>query len=216
MRVPRGIDAESDHDAVVPEVEAIEQEDLQVELAQRLAQPLAALLLGERDETTRDGTLRRGACSLALGQPVKAPGITAARHPGRHGRERLPIERVTICGGRVARQADLCARCGARPGAPEGEPPSPEGDRALGAAGPVHGALGGGLPGPTAQRRAVLLHHRAEHLLASVDAQAEERVLDGLQDPEQRQRHFDVVGGNASDILSLYSIEAQEIGTADT
>ena len=96
MLVPRGIDAESHHDTVVSEVDAIKQEDLQVELAQRLTQPLAELLLGERYETTGDCTLRRGACSLALGQPVKAPGITAARHPGRHGRERLTIERVTI------------------------------------------------------------------------------------------------------------------------
>jgi hypothetical protein len=63
-----------------------------------------------------------------------------------------------------------------------------EGDFALRRSGSSRSSLGISLPPGTAEILAILFHHRTQHLLACVDAEIEERVLDVEKGSQQRER----------------------------
>ena len=84
------------------------------------------------------------------------------------------VERIATGSETEARQVEFPAVKAACPQPPHLDAPPSERDRARCAAGPLRGAGSIVAVLGAAQRRAVMLHHRFEHLAASLDTQPEE------------------------------------------
>ena len=168
----------------------------QIKIADRACEPLRQLLLAELDETARHRALGRRAGPVRRRHRLLGTGIAPRRHARGDGGHRGRIQRVAAGGPQEAwqRQFAFDRRAGSR--SAHCNALAAEHDLTGGAAA-THGtpcSVGHSL-GP-AQRDAVGFHHRAQHLLAGFDAQAQECVahvaqntLHGQRDLNLRSRH---------------------------
>jgi hypothetical protein len=98
------------------------------------------------------------------------------------------VERVPVRGEGKAGKLHLMPLLTSDSGPRDRDATTAERDFALRRPGPPGLAIRVALPARTAQVLAVLLHHRSQDLLARVDAQLEERLLDVREGSQQRER----------------------------
>jgi hypothetical protein len=185
-----GIHAQREQDDMVAEVEAVEKDDADIEVGERAAEPRRELRARERDESARDAALRHRALPRPGGQRIEGPVVLAGRDPDRDRLERARVERIAAGGIGEARQRELVPVDA--PGPQPGHEDAAAAERDFPArAAAAHGAPrgGGDVLRPT-ELLAILLHHRAEHLLAGVETEPEERGARLREDVEQWQRYL--------------------------
>src|SRR5262249_49614364 len=180
------IHAQREQDHVVAEVEAVDDEDADVEVIQRAGEPRRQLCTRERDEAPRDAALRDRARRPPSGQGVEGAGMLSCRDADRDRLQRAGIEGIAARGVGEARERELVAvdTAGAQPWHADAAPA--ERDLAGRLAVAVGAAIGIGDVLRSTEPLAILFHHRAQHLLARVEAEAEERGAGVGEDVEQR------------------------------
>lgn len=175
---------------MVAEVQAIDQHDADVEPVERHGEPRREAGACERDEAPRHGTLRDGPLGDRRRQGLEGPVVLARRDPDGDRFEGARVEGIARARVGEARQPEFVAADTPRAQAGQHDAAAAEHDLARGTATPIRLAVGVRHVPRATELRAVLLHHRLEHLLPRREAEAEARGLRVGEDVEQRQRHL--------------------------
>jgi hypothetical protein len=179
-------------DHAVAEVDAVDHHHRQIQLADGPCKPLCQLLLAELHEAARDSALGRRARLVRRWHRLLGAGIAPGRHARGDGRHRGGVQRVAAGGPLEAAQRQFALGRRACSWASYGYALAAQHDlagggaAAHGASGRVRHALG------TAQCDPVGFHHRRQHLLARVNAQAQEGVANIAQNALHGQRYLNL------------------------
>ena len=160
-------------------------------------EPARQLRARERDEAARHAALGDGPRAPPRGERVERTVILAGRDADRDRFQRAGIEGIAAGSVGETRQLKLVALDTPGPQARHEDAAAPEGDLAAHPPMAVRAAGGVGDVLRPAELRAILFHHRAQHLLARLEAEAEERRARVGEDIEQGQGQLD--RGDGSD-----------------
>src|SRR5205085_12621552 len=90
----RRVDPESAEDHVLAEVNAVDEDGPEIEVAERSLHPLDELLARQRDEAATHRALARAARLHAIGQRLERAGVLPRGDADRHLLERASVQRV--------------------------------------------------------------------------------------------------------------------------
>ena len=166
-------DPEGHHEAVLPDVHAVEEQRHKVEVVQRRRLPRPELHRGLRHDPSADAAFARAAAHHAGRQGLQTPRILAGRDAHQHVLDDAPIQRVGVRQGLERWQRDLTP-VGADPRPRDSHLAPGQHDFAGHRARAGRGTRGLMRIPRTAQRRAILLQHRVEHAEARADHHLEE------------------------------------------
>jgi hypothetical protein len=109
---------------MVAEVEAVEEDDTDLEVGERAAEPRRELRASEGDEAARDAALRDRTLPRPRGQGIERAVVLAGRDPDRDRLQGAGVERITARGVGEAREGELVAvnTPGAEPGDEDAAP----------------------------------------------------------------------------------------------
>jgi hypothetical protein len=186
--VALGVDAHRQQDHPLAEVDAVDHHHRQIQLADGARQPLRQLLLAELHEAARDGALGGRARPVGRRHRLLGAGVAAGGHARSDGRHRGRVQRVVVGSPLEAGQGQFSIGHRARPRPAHRNALAAEHDLSWRAAAAYRAPPGVGHALGPAQRDAVGLHQGGQHLLASVDAQAQEGVAHIAQHALHGQR----------------------------
>ena len=192
--VALGIDAQRQQDHAVTEVDAVDHHHRQIQLADGPREPLRELLPAELHEAARDRALGRRARLMFGRHRLLGAGVEPGRHARGDGCHGGSVQRVVASGPLEAAQRQLapgraaCSWASHRNALAAQHDLAGGGAAAHGSSACVRDAFG------TAQGGSIGLHHRSQHLLAGLDAQAQERVTYVAQHPLHGQRDLNLRG----------------------
>ena len=179
-------DPEGHHEAVLPDMHAVEEQRHEVEAVQRRGLPRPELRRGLRHESPADAALARAATHDPRWHRLETPRIVTGRHAHQHLLHDAAIQGIGLGHRLEGRQRDFAA-CGPHAGPLHGDLPAPEDDLARHGARTRGVAVGVmGVP-RAAQHRPVLLEQRIEYLESRLHHQLEERGLRVHQDFHERE-----------------------------
>ena len=179
-------DPEGHHEAVLPDMHAIEEQRHEVEAVQRCGLPRPELRRGLRHESPADAALARAATHDPRWHRLETPRIVTGRHAHQHLLDDAAIQGIGLGHRLEGRQRDFAA-LGPHARPLHGDLPAPE-DNLAGHGARTRGVAVGVMGVPqAAQRRAVLLEQRVEHLETRLHHQLEERGLRVHQDFHERK-----------------------------
>src|SRR5262249_10184462 len=183
-----GIHAQREQDDMVAEVEAVEEDDADSEVGERPGEPRRELRAREGDKAARDAALRDRALPRPGGQGIEPRVVLGGGGPKPRPPQGAGVERITTRGVGEAREGEVVAvdTARAQPGHEDAAPAERDLARCLAVAVGAPGGVGDVLR--STELLAILFHHRAQHLLARVEAEAEERGARIGEDIAHRQR----------------------------